>query len=370
MNKNEYYPQIDTLRAFAALLVLGYHFTALSQWSENWLPKIFPIFHIGWIGVDLFLILSGFVITRAALFGGKLQTYNEKKRYILRRLIRIVPLYLLTCSFWLIFIDESFVHLSIKDIGFHVITHLTFLHNLFYNATGSINGVNWSVALEMQFYVFLFILILKINPKKPFLLLSFLLLFTWLYRFVIVQITPYSPDKIMEISWLITQLPGMLDEFGLGIALALLAFYEPKKIIFKENWYAFLIYFCLFVFLLYVAFEIFLKNSIFWNNKPMLIFWRTLIGLSFTSLLLAFLAIPQILQKFLIPFNYLGKISYGIYLWHMAILILLQKYTELQENSLLIMLLMLTVIVSALSWHFFEKPVMNLFSRKFNSNNP
>jgi peptidoglycan/LPS O-acetylase OafA/YrhL len=60
------FPMIDVLRAMAALLVMVYHVTALGQWSR-FSEAVWGLpFRQGWIGVDLFLVISGFVITLSA----------------------------------------------------------------------------------------------------------------------------------------------------------------------------------------------------------------------------------------------------------------------------------------------------------------
>lgn len=72
-----FYPALDGLRAFAFLLVFVHHYTDYCSW--------------GWAGVDLFFVLSGFLIT-GILFDTRLDTYRARNFYI-RRTLRIFPLY-------------------------------------------------------------------------------------------------------------------------------------------------------------------------------------------------------------------------------------------------------------------------------------
>ena len=70
-----------------------------------------------------------------------------------RRLARIVPLYLVTCMAFLVLVRPPFLQLSWEKVAIQIGSHLLFLHNLHPWLHGSINGANWSVAAEMQFYV-------------------------------------------------------------------------------------------------------------------------------------------------------------------------------------------------------------------------
>jgi peptidoglycan/LPS O-acetylase OafA/YrhL len=63
------FPLIDALRGIAALLVLIYHVIEISGWQSFPSSGIALLFRIGWIGVDLFFVISGFVIGRAAIAG-------------------------------------------------------------------------------------------------------------------------------------------------------------------------------------------------------------------------------------------------------------------------------------------------------------
>jgi len=90
------FPLIDVLRGIAALLVLIYHVIEISGWQSFPISGPALLFRIGWIGVDLFFVISGFVIGRAAIIGISTQPSSRKKPFFERRLRRIVPLYLLS----------------------------------------------------------------------------------------------------------------------------------------------------------------------------------------------------------------------------------------------------------------------------------
>lgn len=145
-------PQLDRLRGLAILLVMIYH-------SEYIAPRVFDgIFRIGWIGVDLFFVLSGFLITGILwdTCGGK----NYFARFYGRRILRIWPVYLLVLFFALCIIPvlKWFVGgllLNIHKEPFEFWVYLLMIQNLFGDRLfqSSLLGVTWSLAIEEQFYL-------------------------------------------------------------------------------------------------------------------------------------------------------------------------------------------------------------------------
>lgn len=143
------FPMIDVLRGAAALLVLAYH-VAAHRWAELPHKGLGHLVHNGWVGVDLFLVISGFVIALAAL-NAQAVTPDWRRGYAERRLRRIVPLYVATlaCTVWMV--TPGLLQHGWATV-IHLATHLGFVHNLWHETHGSINPPNWSVGLEMQFY--------------------------------------------------------------------------------------------------------------------------------------------------------------------------------------------------------------------------
>jgi peptidoglycan/LPS O-acetylase OafA/YrhL len=110
----KHFPHIDLLRALAALLVLVYHMQALGSLGlrgDVWwaIP-----FHYGWVGVDLFLVISGFVITLSAAKAQAQTPQGFRWPFMQRRLRRLLPLYVLTCLIFLFLVPRlrQFAHVS------------------------------------------------------------------------------------------------------------------------------------------------------------------------------------------------------------------------------------------------------------------
>ena len=153
------FPLIDVLRAVAVLLVLVYHVVALGQWSMFAEPVWCLPFRQGWIGVDLFLVISGFVITLSAAREYERNHQAFRSQFMLRRLRRLVPLYLLTCVSFVFLVRPEILMLPAAQLILQAVSHALFLQNLSHLTHGMINGVTWSLALEMQFYLALILCI-------------------------------------------------------------------------------------------------------------------------------------------------------------------------------------------------------------------
>ena len=160
-------PDLDGLRAVAILLVLSNHFVSFA------IPVhlIRTVTGFGWVGVDLFFVISGFLI------GGILLDHREATNYYrvfyLRRFLRIVPLYavLLTPALLVVglglqsrFSGHGLVTLN----GWTMLAYLCFMQNFIapFITTPGYLGVTWSLAVEEQFYLLLPPLVRRLNGRR------------------------------------------------------------------------------------------------------------------------------------------------------------------------------------------------------------
>ncbi|KYP94156.1 hypothetical protein WB67_09060 [bacteria symbiont BFo2 of Frankliniella occidentalis] len=173
---------INGLRAYALLLVVFYHFNL-------------PLFHAGFIGVDIFFVISGYFMTKIIFDNSRNHKFNIKG-FFYARFIRIVPPLLFVT---LIFYCVSFFILNPGDFQYYckyIIKSLTFTSNISllkeaddYFAANSARNLllhTWSLSVEWQFYLlypFLFILLNKAikRPKGLIITLSLLLLSSLLF---------------------------------------------------------------------------------------------------------------------------------------------------------------------------------------------
>lgn len=347
------FPLIDILRALAALLVVWYHVIAHSGWDAFPITGLALMPRMGWVGVDLFLVISGFVIGKTAL-----ESYARNPQwrsvFIERRLRRIVPLHIATMFIYLFMVSPEVLTQGWNSI-FHVVTHIFFIHNLFPTTYGSINGVNWSVALEMQFYMLVALTTPWLARTRWFkvILVWVAIAVTWRYistLFLVPRVAVVHHQIVAA-----TMLPGTLDQFVMGICLAKLTLdghlrFTPLRML---AWVGAT------VLLLTTALMTFSPRSAYWYFPEMIWFWRTLVSAGFGALLGVAIMIPGSGGWWTRPFRYLGEISYGIYLWHLPILLALMAKTPWRGWSLLRATMIATIILAALSWHGFEKLWLN-----------
>lgn len=354
--RKQYFDNIDIFRGFAAISVVVYHVIEHYEWES--FPTSGPLtwFRIGWMGVDLFFVISGFVIALSAFsMIEKTSTTKFRLPFLKKRVARIVPLHYLTMLIFLVFISPEMINQNIfKDL----IAHLLFLHNLFINYHGAINGSNWTLGTEMQFYVLMIIIgpwLLSARWWKSYLLL---VVISWTWRSGVTLFTQSSPTLgVFPIFCAATQLPGMLDEFAAGILLAIFIRSAPGKELLSKFSYKHIALHLATVSLLTLSLIVFWKYASFWNHPLMVIFFRTLLAASFALALLSACAlrINPSLKRILSPIYYLGTISYGIYLWHLPILLSVKHVPGITPQTALFTVIILTIIFSSISWHFFEK---------------
>ena len=348
-NQTQRFPLVDLLRGFSALLVVFYHVLSLRPWPGFDATGIGKLPMLGWVGVDLFFVISGFVIGKTAL-DGQLSGLPWRQRYFHRRLTRIVPLYLTTLVIWVILVSPDLLTYRSASI-YHIATHLGFVHNLWHETHGSINPPNWSVGLEMQFYVLIALWAPWLARSSMWKILGVWIAIAWTWKYVSTLLyPPGSSAPIIQFIYA-SQLPGVLDEFVFGIVIAKLV----QANLLQFNWRRLSAWGGAAIALLTAAWITVGTGELYWNSTVTIIFWRTLACAGFAALLACIVMIPYSGGWITRPFRYLGEISYGIYLWHMPVLATFVAKTQWQGLQLLLATVACTITLAAVSWHGFEK---------------
>jgi peptidoglycan/LPS O-acetylase OafA/YrhL len=355
---SERFENINLLRAFAAIAVVVYHVIEYGQWTA--FPREGPllVFRIGWIGVDLFFVISGFVIARSALGMWRQDPEHFPSRYAVRRIARIVPLYLLTCVLWVAFFKPDFFEPPATHWLWQIGAHATFTHTFWPSTYGSIVGVNWTLGIEMQFYLLVALLVPWLARTPAWRIYIACVLVTWTWRGTMYYFFGhYEPVRLFT---RLMQLPGVLDEFGAGIVLAKLVDRRPAPQL-RDGF--------LWVAAAIVAgtasMSVYWRNTSYFDIPAMAVLWRSSLGVFFLPVVAAAVYLPSVAMTWpLRPIRYLGVISYGIYLWHLFAIMLWPSNPRLPPLELLGFTLGLTVLFAAASWHFFEKPILD-YGRRF-----
>ena len=296
-------PALDGLRGCAILLVISWHYL-----PHGWIP--------GWAGVDLFFVLSGYLIT------GRLIQTKDRPDYFLNfhrnRILRIFPLYYAVVISYLIIVSlfVSKQHLPFLDI---YITHwksfLLFTSNwtfIFYGVPKDLSLVPlWSIAVEEQFYLIWPLLILLIPTRSRLRLLSVLFVLIPLIRSALWLFYPSFRDTAYYNTFF------RMDSFIAGSLLCHLHFSgtSPSRINAR---------------ILTAICVVLLISGVGWMKDvdPENMFFST-VGFSvialFAACLIHLAASPgdHLLTRFL-EFRFLrsaGRISYCLYLVHMPVLL-------------------------------------------------
>lgn len=341
--------QLDALRAIAVFGILVSH----------WIPKhsfLNSNLALGIIGVKFFFVLSGFLITLLLLQYTKNIEHRKKnivetiRRFYLRRFLRICPIYYLTILLTTIFYLRR--HPSL-------IWHLTYTSNFYYSLhQWDINSHFWTLAIEFQFYLFWPLLILLLPQKHLEKLIISTIIIAPLFRLLCVAMG-LSEEIRMQLL-----IPGCFDSLGLG---ALLAFYNynphrarNKKLLCNLGfWLGGALSFALVVSRPHIdpGFRLVIQDSI----NAFFFFWvveRAARG---------FGGIVGMVLEFK-PLVYLGKISYGIYIYHSFVAAVIVpnslSYLGFSYPKSIAMGFVLnaitTIILAMLSWQYIEQPINNL----------
>ncbi len=182
--------------------------------GKDWLAIFLTItpFGYGWTGVQLFLIISGYLI-HLSFLKSKTTKYDFKKFY-LRRFFRIYPPYLVVLVFLAFQYNRDILKSGEKLWDF--VSHILMTYNLQDNTFFSYNGAFWSLALEVQLYlIYPFFLFLRRKmgiQKTIYLLVGLYLLFTILFNTIYIPNFYYALQNLVFKSWIIWGLGAFLAE--------------------------------------------------------------------------------------------------------------------------------------------------------------
>jgi peptidoglycan/LPS O-acetylase OafA/YrhL len=211
--KNFYLPTLDGWRAISILLVLVYHFSWFYLGPEvtNHDPALWHYFKLGTYGVCLFFTISGFLVTLRIFEEIKENGFFDWKKFMLRRVFRILPPFYLFLFILLILSTLGLVNFSTTDL----ISSLTFTRIYFTENVGWYTAHVWSLCVEEHFYILLtcIFIFMKRSRFTILFLVIFLIVVLWnILSFKLqdnLQVKTIS-DQLKVFSWMSYMFAGSL----------------------------------------------------------------------------------------------------------------------------------------------------------------
>ena len=332
--------RLNTLRAIAALIVLVGHYSNRAQLWDAVLGTRAPQ-----LGVMLFFLLSAFLMS--TLYMGREPTGAALRKYTFARIGRVVPLYVLVVvlSYAFAKTGPAWLASSVYDIPDlkSLTSHLLLLYGV---------QVLWTIPAEIHFYG-IFALLWWLRPRLPWVVAGFSLLILGVFVSGHWPLGPKQPVLGFPID--LPLLRG-LPYFVAGMALGLLYLkWRPAP---SRQHNVYLLAFAL-LFLLYPAILQRLTGLtyVMWFN-PLI-----LLSMSLVFFCLVFM-VPdgnRLLENR--PGDFLGRISYSMYLLHFPVLLAMGQFGLLKGAGGLLLFLAITILASALIHHLFEAPMRAWFRR-------
>lgn len=357
---HRYIPGLDGLRAFAVLSVIAYHL------NFNWANG-------GFIGVDIFFVLSGYLITSILLpaYGNDINL--DFRDFWVRRIRRLLPaayLMIFSTVVWVVLFDRELLHTVRGDAIsslFYMSNWWFIFHKLsYFDSFGSPSPLKnlWSLAIEEQFYIIWpMFLVVGMYIMKSRARLAAVISLLALCSAVMMSVL-YEPGGDPSRVYYGTDTRSF--ELLIGCALALVWPMKrlssnrlPSKLKHTLHATEFLA-FCILVLCVYFTDE----------YEPFLYRGGMLFISVTAAILIACVCHPSSFLGNLLswrPLRWLGTRSYGIYLWHYPVIVLSTPVQEIGNPVLwhIVLKVIVTCILAELSYHFIEKPIRTQGFRSF-----
>jgi peptidoglycan/LPS O-acetylase OafA/YrhL len=367
LGHSDYFRNLTGLRGFAALWVFVYHMWAYSEPRLMLVPLGFttidltPLFSTGWAGVDVFFVLSAFLLTLPfAHWACGERDFPSPGRYLLKRFRRIFP------AFWaqfliLLVLAATTTFYSVPT--FRSFAWQTFMYfNLPPSWVAPLNQVWWTLPTEFLFYLLLLPLALLLKTRTGRVVLVLLMSLAWMYRWWVFQ--NFHDEGVGRMVILMGNTLGCLDQFIAGTFCAwfFVKHHGRGKLPVPP-----IVFLGLGILgMLTAMYSVHWLYDLYWAGHPLMVLKNTLLGVSICSILIACQSGSRLAD---ILFGnrlivHLGIISYSIYLWHYPLLHMLNQMAFFKdwEGYRLPMVLAIAVpitwLLSYTSYRWIERPFL------------
>lgn len=345
---------LDLLRGLASFIVAFFWHYQHFGVSANLLPaylKFSDFYRRGWIFVEFFFILSGFIFSYVYLDKIRKNGISELRGYAVSRFARLYPLHVLTLLLVLMLLvvnQGSFIYHDNTIKKF--LLNLFFLQNGFFDTTFSFNGPSWSVSCEILMYVLFFWIICKDASNR----------IAWFVG-------------LFFLGQIIFKVGINLPVFNEQIAQALIYFFFGCLIFEISSWTVFNNR--------YVKMSLFIGIVLIyaipkWAGQEIYGSWEFVYAIFLFPALILLFSKSNTISRLSAndACRFIGDMSYGVYLLHYPvqffILIINKRYElKIDFSSPLTLLLYVTITlsVSSIIHYFFERPASKFLRGKLNS---
>jgi peptidoglycan/LPS O-acetylase OafA/YrhL len=359
---------LDGVRGFAVSFVLLYHFfpkTLSVQFDSNFFFLWDSLWLMGWSGVDLFFVLSGFLIT-GILYKSKGKP-NYFKNFYIRRILRIFPIYYLLLFVFLLAIP-LIKGTGVSSDSIYYWLYISNFDTEFKIPIHPILVVAWSLSIEEQYYLFYPAMVYFLNYKRWVIALAILILISVSLRFVAHYYGFFIPRQMYHFTL------AHFDGIALGGLIRLLLFqYKKYHLFFK--WYLRLlpVFIIIGISIALYCSKLVLNNYSESGNishisyRPeMYLFGYFFNSLCYGGIILWCVFREDYLYKI---FNNnilttIGKYSYAMYLFQYIAkhsFDFINNYINIKSDIISgIIVFIICFLMAKLSWIFFEGPINNL----------
>lgn len=342
-----YAPALDGLRGGAVLMVMAFHVITLTR----------PVFRGAFIGVDIFFVLSGYLITGLLLREFEQRGRISLLRFYMRRVLRLMPalwalLVTVTLLVWLF--DSTALHSALRDAAW-VAVYLSNWARVWGRMETGYFDHTWSLAIEEQFYFLwpplLCFLAAQGGARRVLQGALVLALASWVWRAVLLaQSTDF--DRLYH------GLDTRFDAPMWGCALA--AWAHGRGAIRRRSKARMVGFFAVVAAAVVLLASCWIERlaADFYMYGSVVTAWLTMLLIMDVTRNPCSLLRPLLRWK---PLVLLGIISYGVYLWHWVVLVFLWRRQETMQ-TVQMWTLGLAVPLALLSFYFVEQPFLRLKS--------
>jgi peptidoglycan/LPS O-acetylase OafA/YrhL len=362
-----YQEGLTGLRALAACWVMLFHVNGfagprvLSVHPFGVRIDLHPLMTVGWLGVTIFFVLSGFLLTTHLL--GSLERRDEGtlRRYFLARIRRVIPAYWAQLA--ILFVVACVVGRGVPDWARYIPAHLVMLHNVSEKASYAINSVYWTLPIEFAFYFVLPVVATRLAAREAWPAARLYGLLALLYAVSLAVSIAYRvavfPMGDANIAWISNQLPGTIDQFMLGTVLAAGMRRWKKDGGVAPGWLSAMLTLGGLAGMVALIYYLDANHLTFWAGHHAVYWWYSANAFCAGMLVLG-VALGGRLSRALFANPValaIGAISYSLYLWHWPVVQWLHP-AKLGFGMFFAVAIPLSLAASALSYWLVERPFL------------